>query len=94
MRLRTARKLAKQKGKTLRDLRHHSGQLARAIARLRKAWRHNQPLDEDRSRKTDDDFFRSNQLASRWSRLPFVQRHLKPKKHPNIEILGKKRSLQ
>ena len=92
MRLRTARKIAAQKGKTLHDLRHHSGQLARAIARLRKAWRHQQPM-EDGSRKTDDDFFRSNQLASRWSRLPFIEKR-PMRNHPNIENFGKKRSMQ
>lgn len=92
MRLRIARKIAAQKGKTLRDMRHHSGQIARAIARLRKAWRHHRRIEEG-SRKTNNDFFRSNQLASIWARLPILKG--KPvRKTPNIEIRGKKRSMQ
>lgn len=99
MRLRIARKIAANhdrmpKGSTLHDNRQAVITLARAIARLRKSWRHRQPMN-DGSRQTDDDFFRSNRLASLYHRLQWMQDgDFERRKYPNVDCRGKRRSLQ
>lgn len=55
MKYRIAKKIAADKPRSgqLRDVRHRLDTIAHAIARLRKAWRHRNPLDqEERSRRT------------------------------------------
>lgn len=99
MRLRTARKIAASlgrmpRGSRLVDNRYAVATLARAIARLRKAWRHRN-RSADGSRKTSDEFFRSNRLASLYHRLQWLRHgEFGHREYPNISNVGKRRSLQ
>ncbi len=96
MKLRIARKLAAQKGKTLHDVRHRVVTFARAIARLRKNWRHCKRIDKtEDSRLTGEDFFRSNRLASIYHRLQWLHHgDFGHRPYANESNHGKARSLQ